>query len=439
MPIKDIWSRAHNSLVLVKGLFGRDVFAVYVGYALRLFTPLVVTPFVARTLGPEGYGMAQLGLAVGMVATLFVEFGFPNSGTRDVAIAKTSQAVRQTLANVTLAKSLLIIPALLVSLLSILFVPLLRSHPAFAVVGTLAGIANGANLSWFFQGRSQMRKSVLIDLGASLSYAILALIVIRSQGDAIKLVWIQLLAFGGAATLAQILAIRDSGFGELSVRRAGLALKQSFALFLVRSTTLVYLNGSILLLGAISSVTEVSYFSAGERLVLLALNALGPLGQIIFPRIAKSFEENSSHAFRLVGLAMRVNLTIIIAFAVAMSLAGHWIILLLFGHKYFAAFGPLLVLSWMAPISVVNGMLATQVFIALGRDRTVLTAVFAGGIVNLSLAFFLVPIFGGTGMAMARFGSEGVVFLFLVSIAAKAGYAAKIIKAAPSSQAHMDF
>src|SRR5262249_7524714 len=93
-------------------LFG-NAGALFAGQAIGLVVPLLVVPYLARVLGPAGWGpvLAAQGLANWLI--LIFEFGFDLSGTRAVARTRTSaDAMAIVVHRVQSAKLLLVIAAL---------------------------------------------------------------------------------------------------------------------------------------------------------------------------------------------------------------------------------------------------------------------------------------------------------------------------------------
>ncbi|HEX3208536.1 MAG TPA: oligosaccharide flippase family protein, partial [Geminicoccaceae bacterium] len=73
----------------LKGLIGlqlvRNILALYGVRAVNQLLPLVVIPYLARVLGPTGWGLVAFAQAFAMYGIVTVEYGFEFAGTRAVA------------------------------------------------------------------------------------------------------------------------------------------------------------------------------------------------------------------------------------------------------------------------------------------------------------------------------------------------------------------
>ena len=59
--------------------------------------PLIVTPYIAKTIGLEKYGLIAFAASFCMYFTTFVDFGFNYSATRDVAKNQKDNLILKTI------------------------------------------------------------------------------------------------------------------------------------------------------------------------------------------------------------------------------------------------------------------------------------------------------------------------------------------------------
>ncbi|HEY5492349.1 MAG TPA: oligosaccharide flippase family protein, partial [Gemmatimonadaceae bacterium] len=96
------------------GLFlAKNAGALFVGQAVGLVVPLLTIPYLARVLGPTGWGPVLAAQALGNWLLLVLEFGFELSGTRAVARARTEpHTMSDVVHGVQSAKAVLALSAL---------------------------------------------------------------------------------------------------------------------------------------------------------------------------------------------------------------------------------------------------------------------------------------------------------------------------------------
>jgi O-antigen/teichoic acid export membrane protein len=102
--------------------------------------------------------------------------------------------------------------------------------------------------------------------------------------------------------------------------------------------------------------------------------------------------------------------------AVGATVAGPWLVRVLFGESYSGAGAILVVLSW-ANLFTSLEIARTAFLNAQNWNRVYLAMIVAGGVLNIALNLVLIPRFGGLGAAVASlvaywFAAHGSCFLF---------------------------
>ena len=88
--------------------------------------PLIVLPFLVRTLGSEKFGLVMLAQSLAVFLTIAVDFGFDTSGTREVSLSRKNEIKLQNVFS-----AILCIKFLLIFLSAILLIILVEFIPRF--------------------------------------------------------------------------------------------------------------------------------------------------------------------------------------------------------------------------------------------------------------------------------------------------------------------
>lgn len=178
-------------------------------------------------------------------------------------------------------------------------------------------------------------------------------------------------------------------------------------LFLLAAIGIVSNRVDVLILGGLAGATEVGPYYAAVRLASVAIYGLTAVNTILAPMIAESYVA-ADHATlkRLVHHAARLTFAVTAAVALAVAIAGYWV-LGLFG-KGFAevAYVPLLIILAGQCISAAAGPVGfLMTMTKYERQASWFTALAAGSNVLLSVA--LIPRFGLIGAAVAS--ASGII------------------------------
>src|SRR5438067_4980928 len=86
----------------------RNALALYGVQGCRKLVPFLSVPYLARILGPAGWGRVAFALAFGEMLVMLIEFGFNLSATREIARhCDSRESCRKIAAGVLGAQALL--------------------------------------------------------------------------------------------------------------------------------------------------------------------------------------------------------------------------------------------------------------------------------------------------------------------------------------------
>src|ERR671914_1552004 len=120
--------------------------------------PLATIPYLTRVLGPTAWGLVGIAWSFSQFVTLFVEFGFHFSMTREVALYRgVRDKLADLLAGTLGAKALLALFAVGLALVVRWWVPAFAENPVLFWSAIFSGLAQASNMIWFYQGLERMR------------------------------------------------------------------------------------------------------------------------------------------------------------------------------------------------------------------------------------------------------------------------------------------
>jgi PST family polysaccharide transporter len=94
-----------------KHLLAKNAIALYGVQIGRKLIPLASIPYLARVLGPEGWGKVAFVTAMAEMIGIFIEFGFNISGTRRISHYRHDLAERtETVAGILLSQVFIACP-----------------------------------------------------------------------------------------------------------------------------------------------------------------------------------------------------------------------------------------------------------------------------------------------------------------------------------------
>jgi len=393
-------------LIVRRGLrstVAKNAFSLYSFRFANYLLLLLTIPYLVRILGADSFGL--LGFAQSLVASFatIVDYGFDWSATREISSHRENpESTSRTAMSVWGAKTCLLLLSFSVLFPITLFVAKVRM--AAPLVWVLTGIMFGRVLfpTWLYQGLEQMTPIAVINLSVRAAGLLALVLFVRRPSDLLICVIIlsgQSLLTGifGAVFAVHTFKIR---FVLPRWRDIVRSLKEGWALFLSSGAMMLYLSGNAFILGMlVHDIALVGYYVAAERLVRVAMDALGPIYQAFYPKVSKLAAASKELALREGRRALAVMVPLG-AFIFAVSVVGAPLIVrIVFGAKFAPATGILRILALNVLNLSMGAVWTTLMMMSFKRDYAVVKILFGAGLLNIGLAFLLVPHFGAEGMA----------------------------------------
>ena len=400
---------------LARARLVRNILALYSVRAVEQVLPLIVLPYLARVLGPAGWGVFAIAQAFAMYGIVTVEYGFSFSGTRAVASARDQGAqLADLVSGAFVAQLVLAAVVTLAAVVVRLVVPVFEDQPSLVWAGLAFAILQGFNPVWYFTGQERIPLIGAITVGAKIAATLAIFALVRGPADS----WLVLACYAGGSLLATaagyILMLREVRPGRLSLGLVGRTLRLGASMFVMRIALMMHTAGNVFLLGLLVAPHQVAFFAAGEKLCRPVAWLLQPINTALLPRLSHLVGASPDEARQLAALTLFLQGATGILLGLTIGLFAPWLVDLMFGDEFTAATPVLRVMAAIIPLMVLNGALVTQWMIPHGLDRLLNTVVIASTALNLALALILAPRFGALGMAWVTVGAETFILTGLV-------------------------
>ncbi|UZF94393.1 lipopolysaccharide biosynthesis protein [Bosea sp. NBC_00550] len=397
-------------------LASRNLVFYLLNYGTRFLSPVIVTPIVAKTLGPSVFSDYVVWNAVVWISVLLMEFGFYLYALNATAAAENGDELGSMVSGVLTAK-LMLAPFALTSFLASAFAMGLTTREPIAVsLGLCAVFTYGLNFGWYFQGLQRGGVAVLIEAVPQLTQLLLVLALVQGPDQLWRVAALQTLAALATTSCGWILLRRDRLRLRLLRSRAIGAIRAAVPYFAERGAFTLYSTATPIIILALSTPDQVAFYGLAEKvntvliaLVMAATPAISPL--------TIRHARRSPPDWRL-SVKVVTGITSITILAAVVIFAGIGFVV---EHFLGAVFAEAIVLARL--FCVVSVIMAFQLsvsnFIILPSGRSALLFRVGGValLVTLTLQALLVPKYGAAGSVIARLCSELAVGIILSVVA----------------------
>lgn len=398
----------------------KNLSSLYGIHTANTVFPLILLPYLTRTLGVSAWGQYSFADAWARTINLCVEYGFVLSATRDIARLHDDPAERgRIIAGVFGTKLLLGTLAAILTLVLCSTVSVFANSAALVLAGIFWGVSLALNVTWYFQGLESLKVIAPIDIGTKFAATVPLFWLVRGPEDA----WIAFAAQGTGALVSAMaghwIALRETPFTSPSWNLIRYQLRSGAAVFGSRFAAAGMSLVNPIVLSFLVSSPQVGLFSGAERICRSAINLLNPLAQAYYPRIARAVAQSRMEGERSLKSAAKVMIGSSLAISAVLWIGAGTAIRLILGKEFEAAVPALRILALLPPLIAVTNVLGLQWMLALHLDRAYLRAMLLGSLVNVCLLPPLSLVGNLYGMAATAIIAELSVAIIIVFVLQK--------------------
>lgn len=378
-------------------------------HLLRYGMPLTIYPLLTRRLGTDGFAEFSLMMALALILSQFVEFGFGLMSVREIAQSDEKERPL-VVGEIVVGRFITLIVTAMIFLAVLPWLPLAGGDRVGVVVAVLAlASAYGFSSSWYYIAVERTSRLAVQDIVVSVSTLVLVVIFIGKPTDSVLTVAVFAGPLWGGAIVGHVAAVRHLGICIPSATRMWRAMRTSTNFFILTGVNSVINRTSVLFLGAFSTSTQVAYYAAGEKLVSAAINATQPLLRVLTPRISSLVRSEPSAARRLYLKATLLVLLGFTAAAIVAIIAAPWAVPSFFGVALAGAVPIFVVQLLLLPASAASRTIGVLGLIPLRREdvyRQLTLIIGLAGLIVLPAAAYWG---GGVWVAAVRVAAEAAL------------------------------
>ena len=376
---------------------------------LILVLPLVTTPYLSRVLGAEGIGKYGYTYAVVTYFILFGSLGVAMYGQREIAYAQENiEARKKTFIEIVLFRFVTIAIA---TVFYYFFFIKGAEYQIYYQILLLELIAAAFDISWFFQGMEEFKRTVTRNVLVRICSVSLVFILVKTKEDLAKFTLIYSLAdLIGNLSLWLYVPKYVKGVKVKNIN-AFRHLPQIILLFIPQIANQIYKILDTTMIGAlVADKAETGYYEQGQKVIRLLLTVVTSLGVVMVPRMASTFMSGDNEKIKDY-LKMSFRFVFFLAFPIMFgitSIAASFVPVF-FGEGYDKV---VILISIISPILLLMGManvLGTQYLLPTKRQKEYTISVLIGLIVNFILNYILIKQYASIGASIATVISELVV------------------------------
>lgn len=378
---------------------------------LKLFTSFITTPYISRVLGANGRGIYSFAYSIAAYFVMFAMLGVNSYGNRSIAMARdNAEELNRKFSGIYYFQMIMSVIMIIIYIFYVVF------FCGDKLIGwILLGyvISAGLDINWLFAGLEKINLIVFRNIGVQLLTTTAIFLFVRERTD----VYIYTMINVAGIVVSQLVmwgSIRKYvHFIEVDWREIIGHARPNFVLFIPLIALSLYTVMDKVMLGMLSSKTEVGYYEACEGICQIPGAFIFALEGVMLPRMSNLWankDEEQSARYIDMSILFALFSSTVICFGL-MSVAKEFVPV-----YYGSGFEKCIILyQWLLPsnifVSFAN-IIRVQFLIPRGYDKVYVTSVCLGAVVNITLNSLLISQFQSLGAAIGTFAAEMTVCMY---------------------------
>ncbi|WP_164985643.1 flippase [Enterococcus faecium] len=372
---------------------------------LVMILPVITTPYVSRVLKAEGVGEFNYSYAIVSVAVIIAQLGTNMYGQREIAYVQNNKIRRSevfwSIFVIRIISSFIVFPVY------ILISATLHSYTVLLISMSVYLVANIFDVSWFFQGMEDFKKTAIRSMAVKLIGVVLIFLLVKNENDVVLysviLAGTQLL--GNALLCCYIPKyVRRISIHDISITPH---IRPILGLFLPTAAVYIYTYVDKIILGMFSTDAQVGLYSQPEKIVKLLMTVITSLGAVMLPHIAVAVKENNINRIRkevlnAVSFVFCIGAPMVVGAIIIAKTFIPWFL----GDGYAKSIYLFQLLSPLILIIGFASVVGQAVLIPMKRQRIYTLSIMTGAVINLVVNLALIPHFEAVGAAIGTIFAE---------------------------------
>lgn len=374
---------------------------------LIIVLPLITTPYLSRVLGADGVGIYSYTLSITTYFVLFGSLGVAMYGQRETAYIR-DDSYKKSIAFWEILFLRFITMAISLILFIVIFANGENNYSLYYKILIIEIIANSLDISWFFQGLEEFKKTITRNIIVKI-IGVICIFSFIKQAEHLGL-YILIYVLSNLLGNLSLWLYLPKHLTKIKLKNINIKkhIIPTITLFIPQIAMQVYLVLDKTMLGNIlGDMSEIGNYEQSQKIIKTALTVVTALGTVVAPRIAniisnknnedvENYLQNSFRFVWLLGFPIMIGLMAISRTLVPWFLGEGYeksIMLIIVGAPLIMAIG-------------LNNVTGIQYLIPAKKQNLYTKSVAIAAVLNFVLNLILIPNLKSVGALLASVIAE---------------------------------
>ena len=374
-----------------------------------IIVPLITTPYLSRVLGAENIGIYSYTLSITTYFILLGSLGVSTYGQREIAYVRDNKKLRtKTFIEILIMRTI----TLMIS--TIIFYFSFASNGEYGMyykILLLEIIANMIDISWFFQGQEEFKKTVIRNTIVKFISVVCIFLFVKTQNDLSKYFLIYVLStLLGNFSLWLYLPkyIQRIRIKELRIWKH---FKPTIELFIPQIAMQIYTVLDKTMIGSIvEDKSEVGFYEQAQKIIKLLVTIATALATVMVPRMANTFANGEKDKLKeYLNKSFKFVLLLVFPLMLGIISIANKFVPIFYGEGYEKVIYLIIVISPIILAIGLSGVMGTQYLLPTKQQKKYTISVVVGSIVNFIFNMIFINLWQSIGASIATVIAEFTV------------------------------
>lgn len=359
---------------------------------LLVILPIITIPVVSKALGAEGIGtFSYINSIVGYFG-LLAGLGLQNYGVREIALI---QRDKEELSrrfwelqwfNTAFSGAMIILYAVFA---------LTTQSPVLYLACGLTLFANLLDVSWFFGGVEDYKRITIRNFVIRLLTFVCIVLFVKSRDD--LLLYILITVIGNVLSSGSLWLYLPHyiHWSKVSLKDTFRHFHPALQFFIAKIAMTLYMNLTTTILGLLTTMTVVGYYSNSLKLVVTAGSIINAMNTVLIPRMSSLYGDNAEDKMiQLLQKTVHLQLYFTIAITFGIIAINEKMIDWFFGSDFQIIVKYVPILAFVLIFQSLQQAIAAQYLIPKGQMREYNGSVMIGAVICVLLNVLITPFAG---------------------------------------------
>lgn len=385
---------------------------------LIILIPIVLTPYLTRTLGSTNLGIDSYVTSIVTIVQLFGTLGINMYSSREIAKKRDSKT---ELTNLYYELQTIRWSLAVLVLIGYLMFASFQEYKIFFLIQSMTLISYCIDVTWLFAGLEEMKLPVTRNIIIKIVQTIAIFSLVKSENHLIRYIIIIAISNSISALCMYTQVGKKVGKYNKSELNIKQHIKPVIALFLPQVASTIYVQFDRTMIGLLSSdISFVSIYDKAENIIKIPLQFTSAATAAVLPRVAYEYSQGRVDRLKTLLLTeMKYVITFTIPCVAGMIVVADALCITYLGNGYA---GSASVMKVLAPVIFIIGLgeiFGTQLLVSVNEVKGLTLSFGGGAVANLIFNSIFIPIWDAKGAAIGTLAAEMMVIVIQVAVSRK--------------------